>query len=149
MDYLSEECKSLLKTAGEKARELGHQFIGSEPVLMALLEEPTGLVARICTRNGISLEAIRSDARSVLRPGGPPLKDKVTKLTPPMQQTIELACKEAAAVGDHEVMAVHLLLAFLRQGADPMGIAVAGVLLTRNGLTWQMVRDSLNEPLGG
>jgi ATP-dependent Clp protease ATP-binding subunit ClpA len=141
MDELSNEYRDILRRAGELAHQQGHEYIGTEPVLLALLEDPHGRVAEICTRHGVAPSILRADVVAVLRPGGPPRPGHATEPTPPLKQVLMAAREEASALGHGEVRAEHLLLAMLRQGAD--GNSVAGVLLARRGLACGMVRDAL------
>jgi ATP-dependent Clp protease ATP-binding subunit ClpC len=141
MVELSDQCRAILQRAGELAHQQGHEYIGTEPVLIALLDDPGGRVAEICARLGVAAPALRADVVAVLRPGGPPQTGRATEPTPPLKQVLEAAGREARELGHSDVRAEHLLLAMARQGAD--GNSVAGVLLARRGMTWDKVRDAL------
>jgi ATP-dependent Clp protease ATP-binding subunit ClpC len=147
MDEISKECRNILLRAGELAHQQGHEFIGTEPVLIVLLDDPGGRVAEICARLGVAAPALRADVVAVLRPSGPPQPGRATEPTPPLKQVLTTAGQEARELGHSEVRAEHLLLAMTRQGAD--GNSVAGVLLARRGLTWDKVRDALADTTRG
>src|SRR4051794_7622476 len=110
MDKLSHECREILLRAGELAHQQGHEFIGTEPVLVALLDDPRGRVAEICARLGVAAPALRADVVAVLRPGGPPRAGCATEPTPPLEQVLRAAAQEARELGHSDVRAEHLLL---------------------------------------
>jgi len=137
----SEECKSLFLRAGELAHERGHAYIGTETLLLALFEDPSGRVADLCRQRAAEPEAVRADLLGLLRPGGPPLSGGATEPTTPAREVLALAQAEAESLGGPEVSAEHLLLGMLRQGSD--GIGVGGLVLTRRGLSWEAMRNAL------
>jgi ATP-dependent Clp protease ATP-binding subunit ClpC len=141
MPEFSEACQHLFLRAGELAHERGHEYVGTEPLLLALLEDPAGRVAALCRRCGGEPDALRADVLGVLRSAGPPRPGGATEPTRPAREVLELARAEAESLGGPEVSAEHLLLGMLRQGAG--GIGVAGVLLARRGLSWEAVRAAL------
>ena len=147
LDEISQECRNILLRAGELAHQQGHEFVGTEPVLVALLDDPRGRVAEICARLGVAAPALRADVVAVLRPGGPPQPGHATEPTPPLKQVLTAAGQEARELGQSDVRAEHLLLAMARQGAE--GNSVAGVLLARRGVTWDKVRDALADTARG
>jgi ATP-dependent Clp protease ATP-binding subunit ClpC len=57
---LSDECKQVLRYAGEEAESLTHKFIGSEHLLLGLLRKENCQGAQLLRHRGISLESIRS-----------------------------------------------------------------------------------------
>src|SRR5258708_34860806 len=91
MAEFSDECKRLFLRAGELAHERGHAYIGTEPLLLALLADPSGRVADLCRRCGAEPEALRADLLGLLRPGGPPLPGGGTEPTPPARDLLRRA----------------------------------------------------------
>jgi len=63
-----------IEFAIEEAQELGHNYVGTEHLLLGLLREKAGLAARVLTNFGLDLEAVRSEiSRGISRhvePGG-------------------------------------------------------------------------------
>lgn len=68
----SPRAKKVLELAGEEARELGHNYIGTEHLLLGLLREGEGVAARLLESNNISLDAVRSALMDALGPGTGP-----------------------------------------------------------------------------
>jgi len=104
----SPRAKRVLELAVEEARELEHNYIGTEHLLLGLLREGEGVAARLLQSNNISLEAVRSATLSALGPGagggqpGPMAKGKSTgsksgqKPTPTLDSFGRDLTKEAA-----------------------------------------------------
>lgn len=70
----SPRAKRVLELAVEEARELGHNYIGTEHLLLGLLREGEGVAAKILHSNNVSLEAVRSTLLAAMgaAPGTPP-----------------------------------------------------------------------------
>jgi len=68
----SPRAKRVLEIAVEEARELDHNYIGTEHLLLGLLREGEGVAARLLQSNDISLEAVRSAVIEALGPGSGP-----------------------------------------------------------------------------
>lgn len=70
----SPRAKRVLEMAVEEARELGHNYIGTEHLLLGLLREGEGVAAKLLQANNITLEQVRSAVREALgspvNPGG-------------------------------------------------------------------------------
>lgn len=65
----SPRAKRVLELAAEEARELNHNYIGTEHLLLALLREGEGVAARLLQANDVSLEAVREAVLETLAPG--------------------------------------------------------------------------------
>jgi ATP-dependent Clp protease ATP-binding subunit ClpC len=56
---LTEECKKVLKLAGEEGDRLGHRHVGTEHFLVALIRVDGSLAAKLLRKRGLKPEAIR------------------------------------------------------------------------------------------
>ncbi len=136
-----DDCRRLFHRAEQLAGELGQRYVGSEPLLLALLDDPAGRAADICRRCGADPAALRADVLRVLRPDGPTAPGWGSEWTPPAREAWELARAEAEELGDREVRAEHLLLGMVRQGAN--GCGVAGYLLAQHGVGLSAAREAV------
>src|SRR4030095_4651900 len=56
---LTEECRKVLKVAGEEADRLGHRHVGTEHVLIALVRVEGSLAAKLLRKRGLKPDAVR------------------------------------------------------------------------------------------
>jgi ATP-dependent Clp protease ATP-binding subunit ClpC len=114
-ERFSDEARRVLVLAQEAARLLGHSFIGTEHLLLALLDEGKGPAAKALTSSGLSSEIVREKVNEHLGPAGvaavgsPPF-------TPSSKKVLELALREALQLGHNYIGTEHLLLGIIRQG---------------------------------
>ncbi len=101
----------------EEARELDHNFIGTEHVLLGLISaEPEGGVARILRGHGLTPEVARNDVVAIVgrgksSPGGH------IPFTPRAKKTLELSLREALQLHHNFIGPEHILLGLIREGA--------------------------------
>lgn len=123
----SQRAELAIEQAREAAGELGHAYVGTEHLLLGVMNEKEGLGARILRRRGMSAEQLR---RSVVRrngmgcPGVP-----VQGLSPRAKNAVERAAAEAGALQQHFIGTEHILLGLLRQPE-----CSAALILTEAGL---------------
>jgi prophage maintenance system killer protein len=106
--------------AQEKARELGHPYIGTEHLLLGLLAEGEGVAALVLESLGISLEEAQGRVEDIVGQGqgAPP---RHLPFTPRAKKVLELSLQEALRLGHNYVGTEHLMLSLLREGE---GVAV-------------------------
>jgi len=73
--------KKALELAAEEARNLGHNYIGTEHILLGLLREEEGLAAQVLYGMGVDLEKVREEIASLLG-GSSPQASPTTSKTP-------------------------------------------------------------------
>ncbi len=116
----TERANTALNLALETAEQLGHTYIGSEHLLIGLLEEGTGVAATVLTERGIQAQQIADLLKKTVGYG------TMTSLTPNdftprSKRIIELAMGEARRLGHNYVGTEHILLAII---SDPESYAV-------------------------
>jgi ATP-dependent Clp protease ATP-binding subunit ClpB len=139
INKLTQKSQEALQSAQTKALRYGHQEVDGEHLLLALLEQPEGLVPRLLGRMEASTEVIRSEVERELsrRPkvSGPGVEAGKIYLTQRLQQTLLKAEDEAKRLKDEYVSVEHLLLAMVDEGSG----SAMGRILTQNRVT----RDAL------
>jgi ATP-dependent Clp protease ATP-binding subunit ClpC len=111
----TDRARHVLVLAQEEARLLGHQFIGTEHILLGLLHEGEGLAAQALTLLGVSLDAAREKVEETIGPvkrqvhGSPPFTPRAKKL-------LELSLRERLELGHEGIDTEHMLLGLVRQG---------------------------------
>jgi len=135
--------RSALRAAAEAARSLGHNYIGTEHLLLGLFEPAGGLAAKILDERGINREHVEAQVLiavprwSSAVAGDPPYTPRATKC-------LERAVAEASGLGHNYVGTEHLLLSLFGEPA-----ALAATILSASGATYDQVCSDVIEKLSG
>ncbi|PCI29323.1 hypothetical protein COB55_02380 [Candidatus Wolfebacteria bacterium] len=111
-----EEIEAVLQSSECVARNLKHNFIGTEHVLLAILDNESLLAFRILKHLGIQGKGAKAGIRRMIGTGSSDLTDTKIQLTPRMKKVISLTRKEMRTLGDEKANTQHLLLGLLREG---------------------------------
>lgn len=102
--------------AQDEARGLGHNYIGTEHVLLGLLREQEGLAARVLDSLDVTLGEARAQVARIIE-----TSDEVTSgqmpLTPRTKKVLELSLREALSLGHEYVGTEHILLGLVRENS--------------------------------
>jgi len=122
LNRLTQKCQEALHDAQAQAVRLGHQEIDVEHLLLALVEQPEGLVPRLLNKMDVPVEPLRSELARELekRPqvGGPGARPGEVYVTQRLNQVLVRAEDKAKHLKDAYVSVEHLVLAMLDEGAD-------------------------------
>jgi hypothetical protein len=115
--------------ASASARALGHNFVGTEHLLLGLFADPEALAARALAEAGIDRAAVEAKVLEAL-PRAEALLDNPLYV-PRASQALQNALREALGLGHNYIGTEHVLLALLRDGDAPAGriLAELGVSL--------------------
>src|SRR5690348_15470044 len=114
--------------AQEEARRLGHNYIGTEHILLGLFGEPDGVAGRVLVGFGMSLESTRSEVTAIVSAGTRAPSGHIP-FTPRAKKVLELSLREALHLQHNYIGTEHILLGLIREGD---GVA-AQVLLQHAG----------------
>ncbi len=117
---LRERAATVLTLAAEEARRLGHEYIGTEHLFIAISKNKDGPTANLLRRAGLNPVTVRNEIRMEIGSGEGATKE-VLPLTPRSEIVLSLAIFLAEQESLHEVGESHLLLALLQEGE---GVAV-------------------------
>jgi ATP-dependent Clp protease ATP-binding subunit ClpA len=98
----------------EEAAGLKHNYIGTEHIMLGLLNEPEGIAFRVLTGLGMSLESARQEVASLVLPGSAESRRHIP-FTPRAKKTLELSLREALQLNHDYIGTEHLLLGLIRQ----------------------------------
>ncbi|MGW1748946.1 Clp protease N-terminal domain-containing protein [Streptomyces sp. NPDC002092] len=118
------KARQVVVAAQEQARLLKHNYIGTEHLLLGLLEVPDGTAAKVLHQLGYGKEAVQADIAAIVKPGTQELSGHIP-FTPQSKKTLELALREAQRLQHNHVGTEHILLALVREGAG-IGAKVLG-----------------------
>jgi ATP-dependent Clp protease ATP-binding subunit ClpC len=113
-EFLTERARGVLVQASEAAREFKHQAIGPEHILLGLLLEDEGDAARMLESFELTAERVRAQIVRIVGIGQEPAPDQVP-FNRDAQQVLELAMREALALGHNYLATAHVLLGLMRQ----------------------------------
>jgi ATP-dependent Clp protease ATP-binding subunit ClpC len=99
----------------EEARQLDHQYIGTEHILLGLLREGQGVAARALQPFGITLDGIREQVVEIIGRGEPAQGEHVP-FTPRSKAVLELSLRESQTLGHDHIGTEHILLGLIREG---------------------------------
>ncbi|RSN55027.1 ATP-dependent chaperone ClpB [Amycolatopsis sp. WAC 04182] len=140
---LTQKSQEALHDAQTAALRLGHPDVDGEHLLLALLDQPDGLVPRLLTEAGADPALLRGEVEAELarRPKvtGPASAPGETRVTARLARALDAADREAGRLKDDYVSVEHLVAALVEEGAT----SAAGRLLRSAGLT----RDKFLEVL--
>jgi ATP-dependent Clp protease ATP-binding subunit ClpB len=147
-EKLTQKSQEALHDAQTKALRFGHTEVDGEHLLLALLEQPEGLVPRLVAGVGSEPDAIRSELEAELgrrpRVSGPGAAPGQVFLTQRLSRLLDAAEQEAKRLKDEYVSVEHILIALLDEGSQ----TAAGRLLARHGLTRDKVLHALTSVRG-
>ena len=63
--------------AQEEARRLGHNFVGTEQILLGLIGEGTGVAAKVLTELGVTLQNARKEVEKIIGRGSRPVPSEI------------------------------------------------------------------------
>ncbi|HEY5173286.1 MAG TPA: Clp protease N-terminal domain-containing protein [Acidimicrobiia bacterium] len=142
LDRFTPRARALLPAAVTEARRLGHNYVGTEHVLLALFADPESLAAKILDETKIAHASIEQQILNVT-PRGSGAGD-APPFTPRATECIEGTVAEARRLGHNYVGTEHVLLALF---AEPDGLAAK--ILGQLGATYDDFRDRVVEKLSG
>jgi ATP-dependent Clp protease ATP-binding subunit ClpB len=148
MNKLTQKSQEALHDAQTKALRFGHTEVDGEHLLLALLDQPEGLIPRLMTAAGVDVDQVRSDLEAELkrRPSvsGPGASPGQVFVTQRLARLLDTAEREAKRLKDEYVSVEHLLLALLDEGSS----SAAGRVLHNHGLTRERFLSELTSVRG-
>src|SRR3954464_150527 len=137
INKMTQKSQEALQSAQTKALRYGHQEADGEHLLLALLEQPEGLIPRLLGRMEVPTEALKADVERELerrpRVSGPGVEAGKIYLTKALQQILVRAEDAAKRLKDEYVSVEHLLLAMIDEGSSsPLGRLLAQFNVSRD-----------------
>jgi ATP-dependent Clp protease ATP-binding subunit ClpC len=121
-ERFTDQARRVVVQAQVEARALGHNYIGTEHILLGLLSESEGLAAQALGSLEISLDAAREQVVEIVGRGTGPPSGHIP-FTPRTKKVLELSLREAQRLGDDHIGTEHVLLGLVREG-DGVGAQI-------------------------
>ncbi len=113
-ERFTERARQVVVLAQEEARELKHNYIGTEHLLLGLLREGDGVAARVLSGLEVSLEDVRGEIMRIVGEGEHEAQGQIP-FTPRAKKVLELALREALSLGHNYIGTEHILLGLVRE----------------------------------
>jgi ATP-dependent Clp protease ATP-binding subunit ClpA len=142
-ERFTDRARRVVVLAQEEARMLNHGYIGTEHILLGLIQENDGVAAKALESLGVSLEAVRSQVEEIIGQGQAAPTGHIP-FTPRAKKVLELSLREALQLGHNYIGTEHILLGLIREGEG-----VAAQVLQKLGADLNRVRQAVLQLLEG
>jgi ATP-dependent Clp protease ATP-binding subunit ClpC len=141
-ERFTEKAIKVIMLAQEEARRLGHNFVGTEQILLGLIGEGTGIGPKVLKSMGVNLKDARVEVEKIIGRGSGFVAVEIP-FTPRAKRVLELSLEEARQLGHNYIGTEHLLLGLIREGEG-----VAARVLENLGVDLSKVRSQIIKSLG-
>ncbi len=138
LGFWSPATQQCIELADQEAIRFHHDFVGTEHVLLGLLEPEDSAVSKVLRNMGVSCEAVRAEIEKIVVPGPRLQTGRALVGTPRAKKAFVLALKEAKSLRCERMDPPHLLLGLLREGSG-----VAALVLKNLGVNPENARTEI------
>ncbi|HEX5053775.1 MAG TPA: Clp protease N-terminal domain-containing protein [Planctomycetota bacterium] len=142
-DRFSDRAKMVMILAGQAARKLNHGYIGTEHLLLGLVQEGSGVAANVLAAMTVDLAKIRREVERIVKVGPSMVAMGRLPLTPRAKTVLDLSREEASELGHDHIGTEHLLLGLIGENEG-----IAAQVLLNLGVDLDRVRKQVCEFLG-
>ncbi len=115
IDRFTDKARRAIELAAEAADNLGHNYVGTEHLLLGLIQEGTGVAARVLAECGVREEKVIELISQLIRPGQSVHLMEQTTYTPSARRVIENSYREAVRFKAPLIGTEHLLISIIRE----------------------------------
>nr|ARO91349.1 ATP-dependent Clp protease ATP-binding subunit [Rhodochaete parvula] len=141
-ERFTEKAIKVIMLAQEEARRLGHNFVGTEQILLGLIGEGTGIAAQVLKSMNVNLKDARIEVEKIIGRGSGFVAVEIP-FTPRAKRVLELCLEEARQLGHNYIGTEHLLMGLVREGEG-----VAARVLENLGVNVSSIRAEVIQMLG-
>ena len=142
-ERFTDRARQVVVLAQDEARALGHNYIGTEHILLGLLREREGPAAEVLASLDITVEEVRGLVVQIAGRGDEAVTGQIP-FTPRAKRVLELALRESLSLKHDYIGTEHLLLALVREGEG-----VAAVILLEFDADADKIRTEVIRRLAG
>ena len=142
-EKFTDKARKVLVLAQDEARSLHQPYVGTEHILLGLIQEKDGLAAQALDRLDVKYDAVVQAIRQVVSIDEDTDVSGHLSFTPRVKRVLENSLREAMQMGQSYISTEHLLLGIVREG-DGTALEVLG----RLGVSGDNVRSALNDLVG-
>nr|YP_009295906.1 Clp protease ATP binding subunit [Schimmelmannia schousboei]AOM64841.1 Clp protease ATP binding subunit [Schimmelmannia schousboei] len=141
-ERFTEKAIKVIMLAQEEARRLGHNFVGTEQILLGLIGEGTGIAAQVLKSMNVNLKDARIEVEKIIGRGSGFVAVEIP-FTPRAKRVLELSLEEARQLGHNYIGTEHLLMGLVREGEG-----VAARVLENLAVNVSSIRTEVIQMLG-
>ena len=140
----TEKAREAIRLAHNIACSMGHNYIGSEHLLLGIIEEGTGVGGKILENAKVNKEEIRQRIEKMMGTSKELSEDTDLGLTPRSKRILEIAAIEARRMGSGYIGTEHILLGIIKDG-DGVGANVLGSMGVNLGSIYGDIMSCANQ----
>jgi ATP-dependent Clp protease ATP-binding subunit ClpC len=140
-EKFTDRARRVVVLAQDEARDLNHNYIGTEHLLLGLVSEGEGVAVAALKSLGISLQTIRQQVEDIIGRGQGSQSGHIP-FTPRAKKVLELSLREALHLGHNYIGTEHILLGLIHEAEG-----VAAQVLTGLGANLDVVRREVTRLL--
>lgn len=142
-EKFTDKARKVLVLAQDEARNLHQPYVGTEHLLLGLIQEKDGMAAQALNRLNVSYDAVVQTIRQVVAIDEDVELSGHLSFTPRVKRVLENSLREAMQMGQSYISTEHLLLGIVREGE---GTALE--VLSALNVSGDDVRGALNDLVG-
>ncbi len=142
-DRFTDRARKVMGLARQEAQRLNHEYIGTEHILLGLVQEGSGVAASVLKNLEIDLKKIRQEVEKLVKSGPSMVTMGQLPFTPRAKKVLELALEEAGSLGHNYIGTEHILLGLIRESDGK-----AAKVLQNLGIKLEQVREEVLDFLG-
>ncbi len=142
-ERFTERARKVIILAREEAIRLGHNFVGTEHLLLGLIREGDGLAVAILKKLNVNISAVKGEIEKIVSVGSEFSPTGEIPFTPQAKKVLEYAISEARSLGHNYIGTEHLLLGLIREGEG-----IASLVLRDFGVSVASAKAQAQELLG-
>ncbi len=142
-DRFTDRARKVMGLARQEAQRLNHEFIGTEHILLGLVQEGSGVAANVLKNLDVDLKKIRTEVERLVKAGPNMVTLGQLPFTPRAKKVLELALEEASSLGHNYIGTEHILLGLIKEKDGK-----AAKVLTNLNVKLETVREEVLDFLG-
>ena len=144
-ERFTERARKVVVHAQEEAQRFGHNYVGTEHLLLGLLYEDEGVAARALASLNVTLRGAREQLESIVGYGEEGT-DAQVPFTPRSKKVLELALREALQLGHNYIGTEHILLGLVSENEGVASQMLSGMGVEADEVRRELVRMLPGEP---
>ncbi len=142
-DRFTDRAKKVMNLARQEAQRFNHEYLGTEHILLGLVQEGSGVAANVLKNMSIDLNKIRTEVEKIVKTGPSMVTMGQLPFTPRAKKVLELSMEEAGNLGHNYIGTEHLLLGLIKENEG-----IAAQVLLNLGVKLEDVREEVLDFLG-
>ena len=142
-DRFTDRARKVMGLARQEAQRFNHDYIGTEHILLGLIQEGSGVAADVLKNLDVDLKKIRQEVEKLVSHGTTMVTMGQLPFTPRAKKVLELSMEEASNLGHNYIGTEHLLLGLIREQEG-----IAAQVLQNIKVRLEDVREEVLELLG-